>query len=74
MDVQGRAFSQDPLIEVAHYNQFLYLAAVMDWYSRYELAWRLSNTLEWHFPARGIILIDNRVTTAPPGPPLQGEC
>ena len=25
---------------------FLYLAAVMDWWSRYVLAWRLSNTLE----------------------------
>lgn len=28
---------------------FLYLAAVMDWYSRYVLAWRLSNTLEGSF-------------------------
>ena len=28
---------------------FLYLAAVMDWYSRYVLAWRLSNTLEGTF-------------------------
>ena len=25
---------------------FLYLVAVMDWYSRYVVAWRLSNTLE----------------------------
>ncbi len=25
---------------------FLYLTAVMDWFSRYVLAWRLSNTLE----------------------------
>ena len=25
---------------------FLYLVAIMDWYSRYVLAWRLSNTLE----------------------------
>ena len=24
---------------------FLYLVAVMDWYSRYVLAWRLSNTM-----------------------------
>jgi hypothetical protein len=24
---------------------FLYLVAVMDWFSRYVLAWRLSNTL-----------------------------
>jgi putative transposase len=28
---------------------FLYLVAVMDWYSRYVLAWRLSNTLEGSF-------------------------
>ena len=28
---------------------FLYLAAVMYWYSRYVLAWRLSNTLEGSF-------------------------
>lgn len=28
---------------------FLYLVAVMDWYSRYVLSWRLSNTLDPHF-------------------------
>jgi putative transposase len=28
---------------------FLYLTVVMDWYSRYVLAWRLSNTLEGRF-------------------------
>jgi putative transposase len=28
---------------------FLYLAAVMDWYSRYVLSWRLSNTLTGSF-------------------------
>mgnify|MGYP001557991710 CR=1 FL=1 len=28
---------------------FLYLTAVMDWYSRYVLAWRLSNTLDTGF-------------------------
>jgi putative transposase len=28
---------------------FLYLAAVMDWWSRYVLAWRLSNTMEAAF-------------------------
>ena len=28
---------------------FLYLTAVIDWYSRYVLAWRLSNTLEGSF-------------------------
>jgi putative transposase len=28
---------------------FLYLVAVLDWYSRYVLAWALSNTLETRF-------------------------
>ena len=28
---------------------FMYLAAVIDWYSRYVVAWRLSNTLEGSF-------------------------
>jgi putative transposase len=28
---------------------FMYLAATMDWYSRYVLAWRLSNTLDGSF-------------------------
>ena len=28
---------------------FLYLAAIIDWYSRYVLAWRLSNTLDGSF-------------------------
>ena len=28
---------------------FMYLVAVLDWYSRYVLAWQLSNTLDGHF-------------------------
>ncbi len=28
---------------------FLYLVAIIDWFSRYVLAWELSNTLETHF-------------------------
>jgi len=28
---------------------FMYLVVIMDWYSRYVLAWRLSNTLESYF-------------------------
>jgi putative transposase len=28
---------------------FMYLAAVLDWYSRYVIAWRLSNTLDGDF-------------------------
>jgi len=30
-------------------NGFLYLTVVMDWYSRYVLSWRLSNTMEASF-------------------------
>jgi len=28
---------------------FLYLMAILDWYSRYVLAWRLSNSLDVDF-------------------------
>ncbi|WP_161625835.1 DDE-type integrase/transposase/recombinase, partial [Singulisphaera acidiphila] len=28
---------------------FMYLAAVLDWYSRYVIGWRLSNTLDGSF-------------------------
>ena len=28
---------------------FMYLTAVIDWYSRYVLSWQLSNTLDGHF-------------------------
>lgn len=31
------------------HNGFMYLVAVIDWYSRYILAWELSNTLDGHF-------------------------
>ena len=30
-------------------NGFMYLAAVIDWYSRYVISWRLSNTLDGSF-------------------------
>jgi putative transposase len=30
-------------------NGFMYLTAVIDWYSRYVLAWQLSNSLDNHF-------------------------
>lgn len=32
----------------------LYLAAVMDWHSRYMVAWRLSNTLDAGFCAEAL--------------------
>ena len=28
---------------------FMYLVVILDWYSRYVLAWRLSNTLDSYF-------------------------
>jgi putative transposase len=31
------------------HHGFLYLVAVLDWFSRYVLAWRLSNTLDGRF-------------------------
>jgi putative transposase len=34
-------------IRLAH--GFVYLVAIMDWFSRYVLAWRLSNSLRTHF-------------------------
>jgi len=42
---------------------FLYLTAVMDWYSRYVLAWRLSNTLEGSFCVEAL---DEALTTKRP--------
>lgn len=34
---------------VRMYRGFLYLIAIMDWFSRYVLSWELSNTLDVHF-------------------------
>lgn len=33
---------------------FMYLAAVIDWYSRYVLSWALSNTMDTHFCLRAL--------------------
>jgi putative transposase len=33
---------------------FLYLVAIMDWYSRYVVAWKLSNTLDADFCIQGV--------------------
>ena len=33
---------------------FLYLVAIIDWYSRYVLAWELSNTLDESFCLRAL--------------------
>jgi len=37
---------------------FLYLIAIMDWFSRYVLAWELSNTLDVHFCLEALPCID----------------
>ena len=42
---------------------FMYLTAVIDWYSRYVLAWRLSNTLEGRFCVEAL---DAALTTGRP--------
>ena len=34
---------------VRMYRGFLYLIAIMDWFSRYVITWELSNTLDVHF-------------------------
>src|SRR5574337_529933 len=42
-----RAYPTQPYIRLA--RGFMYLVAVIDWYSRKVLAWRLSNTLDSGF-------------------------
>ena len=43
---------------------FMYLTAVIDWYSRYVLSWRLSNTLEGRFCLEAL---DEALSTGPAG-------
>jgi putative transposase len=43
---------------------FLYLVAVMDWYSRHVLSWRLSNTLDMDFCLEAL---DEALTVKQPG-------
>lgn len=48
VDHQNQVWSTDiTFIRMA--QGFLYLVAIMDWYSRYVLSWRLSNTMETWF-------------------------
>ena len=44
----GMVFAAD-ITYIPMRRGFLYLVAVMDWFSRFVLAWRLSNTLDTHF-------------------------
>ncbi len=62
---------------------FLYLVAIIDWYSRYVLFWRLSNTLDVGFcvealerRSRRVGQISSTPTRAPSSPvrPLPGSC
>ena len=48
---------------VPMHNGFMYLVAVIDWFSRYVLSWRLSNTLEVDFC---IDALDEALTIAKP--------
>lgn len=45
-------------------NGFMYLFAVMDWYSRYIIAWELSNTLDTSFILRCLIKAFTRAKPA----------
>lgn len=48
IDRQDHVWSTD-ITYIRMRHGFMYLMAIMDWYSRYVLAWRLSNTLEAGF-------------------------
>ena len=48
IDRPGTVFAAD-ITYIPMRRGFLYLVAVMDWFSRYVLAWRLSNTLDTCF-------------------------
>jgi putative transposase len=48
IDRTNQVWSSD-ITYIPMYKGFLYLTAVIDWYSRYVLSWRLSNSLEGTF-------------------------
>ena len=48
IDRVGQVWSTD-ITYVPMRKGFLYLTAIMDWYSRYVLSWRLSNTMDGSF-------------------------
>ena len=48
VDRAGKVWSTD-ITYIRTTTGFMYLVAVIDWHSRYVLAWRLSNTLDAHF-------------------------
>ena len=48
IDRPGQVFAAD-ITYIPMRHGFMYLVAVMDWFSRFVLSWRLSNTLDVHF-------------------------
>ena len=42
-------FEHHPRLSISQRRGFLYLVAIMDWYRRKVLSWRLSNTLDADF-------------------------
>ena len=48
VDRAGKVWSTD-ITYIRTAAGFMYLVAVIDWHSRYVLAWKLSNTLDAHF-------------------------
>lgn len=48
IDQPNQVWSAD-ITYIPMQHGFMYLVAILDWYSRYVLAWQLSNTLDGHF-------------------------
>lgn len=48
IDRRNQVWSSD-ITYVPMQRGFMYLVAIIDWYSRYVLSWRLSNTMDRHF-------------------------
>ena len=63
VDRRDQVWSTD-ITYVPMASGFMYLAAVIDWYSRYVLAWRLSNTLDGSFCAE---MLDEVLRGGKPG-------
>ena len=53
IDRVNQAWSAD-ITYIPMAKGFLYLIAIMDWHSRYVLAWRLSNTIDVDFCVRAL--------------------
>ena len=50
---------------------FLYLVAVMDWFSRYVISWRLSNSLEISFCLQ---CLEEALTSCQPAMSVRSQC